>query len=168
MTSQGRALSIPTRGFGLLVLLMIGLITLVPAKGAQAQLDPVSMVVGDFLKDRLIDFYQLEHLRSMLPWDGQKAVDSGFALAKLDVDKHYRKKQKKLCDKYEKKLEGRDVIHPDASTQKIIDAYNKEMDALLEKWAKEEKKLEQQRKECIEFFSKHWDENLKNVKMRQF
>ncbi len=139
-------------------MIIVGIfLILIPMEVAFAQLDPVSIVVGNFLQKRLTELIGGELLKSKSSEEGKMIVNKAYKVAKQYMDAHYRKKQEKIVTQYDRELKGKNVAHPDATTQKIIDRCYAEMNSLLGRWAADEKKLEAQRVETIQYFSKYWD-----------
>lgn len=123
------------------------------------QVDPVSLVAKDFLQRLLKQLINIEMLRGMGPMEGLTTVNKAYERGKSDADQFYRNLQEKFIKKYESRLKGRNVVHPDPETTKIIDDFNYEMNNLQARWEHDLRELERQREETIETFSVYWEKN---------
>ena len=124
------------------------------------------IIAQDFLKKMLIKFYALEKIRMMNYDSGSRCINKAFKKASEEVNNIHRKHQNKIIKKYERKLMGKDLTHPNKKTRPIIKKYNWEMGYIDNVRIRNLQKLENQRKNLINFFKDYWFQNMKKQKQR--
>lgn len=121
------------------------------------------MIAGDFLQKVLLRTIALELIRAMPSIEGRRTIDDACNSAREEINSTHRERQENLIRKYERKLEGKDVAHPDKRTQSIINRYNQEMEYIDNFRIKNLKELENQRTMMIDLFKRHWIKNDKKT-----